>query len=245
MPSFQKALRYWLKLGFISFGGPAGQIALMHRELVAERHWFSDAHFLNALNFCMILPGPEAQQLAIYLGWRLHGAKGGIAAGVLFVLPASLILFLLSWLYIAGGNAPWVSATFHGLLGTVIATVCEAALRLGARVLRTPALSCVAAASFVAIYALHASFPLIVGAAALIGFLSPQTHFPKPKSHVEAKGLGGVELPPVRPATSTRTLLVCGVGVALWWLPVFAIANQLGWESTPAQQGLFSAKRQW
>jgi chromate transporter len=242
MPTFKEALQYWLRLGFISFGGPAGQIAVMHKELVEKRHWFSDAHFLHALNFCMILPGPEAQQLAIYLGWRLHGAKGGIAAGVLFVLPAALILFFLSWLYMAGGHVSWLSATFHGLLGAVIAVVCEAAFRIGARALRTPALYCVATASFIAIYAFHVAFPVIVGAAALIGFLSPRRHFPGPKSHGAGQGINGIELPDVKPATSTRTLTVCGVCVALWWLPVFAIANQFGWESTHAQQGLFFSK---
>jgi chromate transport protein ChrA len=148
IPTFGIALRYWLKLGCISFGGPAGQIAIMHKELVDKRRWISDAHFLHALNFCMLLPGPEAQQLATYLGWRLHGAKGGIAAGALFVLPSVFILFGLSWLYMAGGHLPWLAAIFHGLLAAVIAVVAEAVLRIGKKALKSPTLWCVAALSF-------------------------------------------------------------------------------------------------
>jgi chromate transporter len=242
MPTFKEALRYWLRLGCISFGGPAGQIAVMHKELVENRRWFSDAHFLHAMNFCMMLPGPEAQQLAIYLGWRLHGAKGGIAAGVLFVLPAALLLFFLSWLYMAGGHISGLSAAFHGLLGAVIAVVCEASLRIGAKALRTPALRCVAAASFVAIYGLDIAFPVLIGAAALLGLLSPPRHFPPPKDQGGRNGAGGIELPPLRPATGKRSLMVCAVCFALWWLPVFAIAHQLGWHSTHAEQGFFFSK---
>jgi chromate transporter len=130
-PDFAKALRFWIRLGFISFGGPAGQIAIMHRELVEKNRWISEAHFLHALNFCMLLPGPEAQQLATYLGWRLHGARGGIAAGLWFVLPSVFFLFGLSWLYMAGGHLPWLAAIFYGLLAAVIAVVAEAILRIG------------------------------------------------------------------------------------------------------------------
>src|SRR6218665_1850733 len=122
-PTFGEALRLWWKLGWISFGGPAGQISMMHREIIEKRRWMSEEHFLHALNFCMLLPGPEAQQLATYLGWRLHGAKGGIAAGVLFVLPSVFILFGLSWLYMAGGGVAWVEGMFYGLIPAVIAIV--------------------------------------------------------------------------------------------------------------------------
>lgn len=118
MPSFREALRFWSKLGWISFGGPAGQIAIMHQELVERRRWMSEDHFLHALNFCMLLPGPEAQQLATYLGWRLHGARGGIAAGVLFVLPPVFILFALSWLYMAGGGLTWIQGIFESNSGS-------------------------------------------------------------------------------------------------------------------------------
>ncbi|HAL71923.1 MAG TPA: chromate transporter, partial [Verrucomicrobiales bacterium] len=121
MPSFGNAVRYWLKLGFISFGGPAGQIAIMHKELVERRRWISETHFLHALNFCMLLPGPEAQQLATYLGWRLHGAKGGVAAGALFVLPSLFILIALSWVYLRFGDVPVVAGIFYGIKPAVTA----------------------------------------------------------------------------------------------------------------------------
>lgn len=190
MPTFAQALRYWLKLGFISFGGPAGQIAIMHKELVDNRRWISDSHFLHALNFCMLLPGPEAQQLATYLGWRLHGAKGGVAAGVLFVLPSVFILIGLSWLYMAGGHLPWLAAIFHGLLGAVIAVVAEAVLRIGKKALKSPTLWLVAALSFVAIYFFHLSFVIIVLAAALLGWIGNRLlpkQFPAGKGHGAAK----------------------------------------------------------
>lgn len=242
MPTFSGALRYWLKLGFISFGGPAGQIAIMHKELVEKRRWISDGHFLHALNFCMLLPGPEAQQLATYLGWRLHGAKGGIAAGALFVLPSVFILFGLSWLCMAGGHLPWLAAIFHGLLGAVIAVVAEAVLRIGKKALKSPALWCLAAASFIAIYFFHVSFVLIIAAAALLGFFGPRSQFPAGKGHGEAKETDAIELPSVKPATWTRTFIVSTLCLTLWWLPVFGIAAWLGWSSTQAQQGLFFSK---
>src|SRR6187431_304700 len=140
VPSFQEALSFWSKLGWISFGGPAGQIAIMHEEIVVRRRWLSEDHFLHALNFCMLLPGPEAQQLATYLGWRLHGARGGIAAGVLFVLPSVFILWGLSWLYMAGGDDTWVQGLFYGLIPAVIAIVISAVKRIGSKALKTQAL---------------------------------------------------------------------------------------------------------
>jgi len=242
MPTFAQALRYWLKLGFISFGGPAGQIAIMHKELVEKRRWISDAHFLHALNFCMLLPGPEAQQLATYLGWRLHGAKGGIAAGALFVLPSVFILFGLSWLYMAGGHLPWLAAIFHGLLAAVIAVVAEAVLRIGKKALKTPALWCLATASFTAIYFFHVSFVLIILVAALIGFFGPRHQFPAGKAHGEAKATDAIELPPAPQASWPRSLGITVLCLTLWWLPVFGIAAWLGWSSTQAQQGLFFSK---
>lgn len=246
MPTFAAALRYWLKLGCISFGGPAGQIAIMHKELVEKRRWISDAHFLHALNFCMLLPGPEAQQLATYLGWRLHGAKGGIAAGALFVLPSVFILFGLSWLYMAGGHLPWLAAVFHGLLGAVIAVVAEAVLRIGKKALKSPTLWAVAALSFSAIYFFHVSFVLIVLAAALLGYFGNRAlpkQFPAGKGHGAAKDTAPViELPPAPQASWSRTFGITALCLTLWWLPVFAIAWWLGWSSTQAQQGLFFSK---
>ncbi len=246
MPTFSQALRYWLKLGFISFGGPAGQIAIMHKELVDKRRWISDSHFLHALNFCMLLPGPEAQQLATYLGWRLHGAKGGVAAGILFVLPSVFILIGLSWLYMAGGHLAWLAAIFHGLLGAVIAVVAEAVLRIGKKALKSPTLWLVAALSFVAIYFFHLSFVLIVLAAALLGWIGNRMlpkQFPAGKGHGAAKdSVPAIKLPPAPKATWARTFSIMALCMLLWWLPVFTIAWWLGWSSTQAQQGLFFSK---
>lgn len=246
MPTFRQALRYWFKLGCISFGGPAGQIAIMHKELVEKRRWISESHFLHALNFCMLLPGPEAQQLATYLGWRLHGAKGGIAAGALFVLPSVFILFGLSWLYMAGGHLPWLAAVFHGLLGAVIAVVAEAVLRIGKKALKSPTLWGIAALSFTAIYFFQISFVFIILGAGLLGYagnrFSPK-QFPAGKGHGEAKeSASALSLPPAPTATWARTFTITVLCLALWWLPVFAIAGWLGWSSTQAQQGVFFSK---
>jgi chromate transporter len=247
MPTFGEALRYWLKLGCISFGGPAGQIAIMHKELVEKRRWISEAHFLHALNYCMLLPGPEAQQLATYLGWRLHGAKGGIAAGALFVIPSMFILFGLSWLYMAGGHLPWLAALFYGLLPAVIAVVAEAVLRIGKKALRSPTLWCVAAGSFVAIYFFHISFVWIVLTAALLGVWGSKlfpSQFPAAKGHGSAKEdhQPVLQLPAPISASWSRAFGITALCLVLWWLPVFGIAAWLGWGSTAAQQGLFFSK---
>jgi chromate transporter len=170
-PTFRQALAYWFKLGFISFGGPAGQIAILHQDLVERRRWISEKRFLHALNYCMLLPGPEAQQLATYIGWLLHGSRGGIVAGALFVLPSLAILILLSWIYIAHGQVPVVAGLFYGIKPAVTALVLHAAYRLGSRVLRNGWLWAIAVAAFVAIFALRLPFPLIVLAAGLLGHL--------------------------------------------------------------------------
>ena len=149
--SFWQALKFWFKLGFISFGGPAGQIAIMHEELVVRRRWLSEKRFLHALNYCMVLPGPEAQQLATYIGWLMHKTRGGIAAGVLFVLPSLFMLIGLSWLYIAYGHVSWVAGLFYGIKPAVTAIVVQAAHRIGSRALKNNFLMAIAAASFVAI----------------------------------------------------------------------------------------------
>nr|WP_315398804.1 chromate efflux transporter [uncultured Duganella sp.] len=168
---FGAAFLYWLKLGFISFGGPAGQIAIMHQELVERRRWISERRFLHALNYCMVLPGPEAQQLAIYIGWLMHRTRGAIAAGVLFVLPSLLILIGLSWMYMAYGHTPAVSGLFYGIKPAVTALVLHAAWRIGARTLKNAWLWGIATAAFVAIFVLELPFPLIVLAAGLAGHL--------------------------------------------------------------------------
>jgi chromate transporter len=159
---FGEALRFWLKLGFISFGGPAGQIAIMHAELVERRRWLSEKRFLHALNYCMLLPGPEAQQLATYIGWLMHRTRGGLAAGALFVLPSLFILVALSWVYLAYGTLPVVAGLFYGLKPAVTALVVHAAHRIGTRALKNGWLWGIAATAFVAIFALNAPFPLIV-----------------------------------------------------------------------------------
>ena len=169
--SFGAAFLYWLKLGFISFGGPAGQIAIMHQELVERRRWISEQRFLHALNYCMVLPGPEAQQLAIYIGWLMHRTRGGIAAGVLFVLPSLLILIGLSWMYMAYGHTPAVSGLFYGIKPAVTALVLHAAWRVGSRTLKNGWLWAIATAAFLAIFLLAVPFPLIVLAAGLAGYL--------------------------------------------------------------------------
>jgi chromate transporter len=170
-PTFVEALRFWLKLGFVSFGGPTGQIAIMHAELVEKRRWISEERFLHPLNFCMLLPGPEAQQLAIYIGWSLHGTWGGAVAGGVFVLPAALILWLLSWLYVSAGDVGWIKAIFYGL-PAVVAIVAIAILRIGRRALRNAFSWLVAALAFVAIFFFRAPFGLIILAAAFLGLLA-------------------------------------------------------------------------
>ena len=248
IPSFGEAVRYWLRLGCISFGGPAGQIAVMHKELVEKRRWISETHFLHALNFCMMLPGPEAQQLATYLGWRLHGWRGGVAAGALFVLPSMFLLYALSWVYMAGGHLPWLAAVFHGLMAAVIAVVTEAVLRIGGRALRSPSLWVLAAASFGAIYFLKVSFVLIIVSAAVIGWVGSQwapRQFPSGTGHGptdEAGGSGCLELPPVPAASWRRSARIVAVCLTLWWAPILALGAWLGWASTAFQQGAFFSK---
>lgn len=169
--SLSHAFWYWLKLGFISFGGPAGQIAMMHTELVERRRWISEQRFLHALNYCMLLPGPEATQLAVYIGWLMHRTRGGILAGVLFMLPSLLLLMLLSWIYLAYGSLPVVAGILYGIKPAVVAIVLAAAWRIGTRALRNPAMIAIAVSAFVAIAAAGLPFPAIVLGAAVIGFI--------------------------------------------------------------------------
>jgi chromate transporter len=246
-PSFAEALRFWWKLGWISFGGPAGQIAIMHKEIIERRRWMSEEHFLHALNFCMLLPGPEAQQLATYLGWRLHGARGGIAAGVLFVLPSMFILLGLSWLYMAGGGIAWVNGLFYGLTAAVIAIVISAVKRIGSKALKSPSLVVLAGLAFVAIFAFKVNFVIIILTAALIGYVGGKFY---PKQFPAGKGHGSagveehpcVELPPVPEAKMSRTLLISASCLLLWWLPVLGLGMLLGWKGIHFQEGLFFSK---
>ena len=231
-PAFRDAVRFWLKLGLISFGGPSGQIAIMHAELVQKKKWIEEEHFLHALNFCMLLPGPEATQLAIYCGWLLHGTLGGIVAGTLFVLPAALLLWLLSLAYVYFGQTPWLAAAFYGVKPVVIALVTAALWRIGESALKTNRLAILAASAFVALFFFHLPFPVILAFAAIIGFA---THRPPPAPTM-AK-------PSPHPDVSwTQTARTLGLSLALWWIPVAAVGLWLGWDSTPARQGLFFSK---
>jgi chromate transporter len=173
-PTFPEALRVWARIGCLSFGGPAGQIALMHREVVDEHRWVSDARFLHALNFCTLLPGPEAQQMATYLGWLMHGVKGGVAAGLLFVIPGAIVMLALSMIYVAFGEVPAIAALFFGLKCAVLVLVVEALLRVAKRALKGAIPWAVAAAAFLALFVLHLPFPVVVLAAGLIGYLMPE-----------------------------------------------------------------------
>src|SRR6476620_2016203 len=169
-PSFGEAFRFWVKLGFISFGGPTGQIAIMQTELVERKRWISQSRFLHALNYCMLLPGPEAQQLAIYIGWLLHKTAGGVVAGAFFVIPSIFVLWTLSFIYAAYGSVPWIAAIFYGLKPVVVAIVAAAVIRIGRKALKNEVLWSIAALAFVAIYFFHAPFPAIIVGAGVIGF---------------------------------------------------------------------------
>ena len=250
---FRTALRYWIKLGFISFGGPAGQIAMMHAELVERRRWISEQRFLHALNYCMLLPGPEATQLAVYIGWLMHRSLGGIVAGVLFVLPSLLILIALSWIYMAYGHLPAIAGVMNGIKPAVVAIVLGAAWRIGSRTIRNWLLALIAACAFVAIAVLALPFPLVVLGAALAGFVGGRLRpalFQLGAAHEAAGKSYGAALiddntpTPPHARFSWRGLLRvslagCGIGLAAWLLlaalygPAGALAS-MGWFFTKA-----------
>ncbi len=254
---FADAFRFWLKLGFISFGGPAGQIAIMHRELVDKRRWLSDERFLHALNYCMLLPGPEAQQLAIYIGWLMHRTWGGIVAGAFFVIPSIFILLGLSYIYAAYGNVPLVAGILAGFKPIVVAIVVEAVVKIGSRALKGAAHLTIAALAFVAIYFLHVPFPLIVLAAAIVGLLGVRfipAVFAKPKGkeadkEKETQDAPPEELPlviddhaPPPPHTLPRrgrTFKILAIGFVLWLLPFFALGIWRGFDSLHSQEYRF------
>ncbi len=247
-----QAFAFWLKLGFISFGGPAGQIAIMHQELVENRRWISERRFLHALNYCMVLPGPEAQQLATYIGWLMHRTWGGIVAGALFVLPSLLILIALSWVYIAFGDMPLVAGLFYGIKPAVTAIVAQAAHRIGSRALKNNWLWGIAGASFIAIFALNIPFPTIVAAAALIGYvggrIAPET-FKVAGGHGKAdKSFGPAIIDDDTPTPEhakfrwVRLLQVLVIGALLWAVPMGLLAMVYGWNHTLTQMGWFFTK---
>jgi chromate transporter len=250
--SFIDAFWFWLKLGWISFGGPAGQISIMHQELVERRRWISERRFLHALNYCMLLPGPEAQQLAIYIGWLLHRTWGGVIAGLLFVLPSLFILMGLSWLYVAYGDVPVVAGLFYGIKPAVTAIVLQAAHRIGSRALKNNWLWGIAGASFVAIFALKLPFPLIVFVAALLGYLGgrfvPQMfslgggHAVGKKSAAAALIDDDTPTPEHARFSWSRLALLLLMGVVLWALPMALLTALFGWQGTLTQMGWFFTK---
>jgi chromate transporter len=228
-PTFGQATRFWIKLGLISFGGPAGQIAIMHNELVEQKKWLSHTRFLNALNYCMLLPGPEAQQLATYIGWLLHRVPGGIVAGAFFVIPSIFILLALSYTYAAYGTVPWIAAIFAGLKAAIMAIVVSAVIKIGKKALKNSVLVAIAACSFIAIFFLKISFPLIVLAAAIIGFggsylLPAQFNVIKGRNAGDVEA-GYVQICPepevchIEPSAKRNWLLVIAFAL-FWFIPV-------------------------
>lgn len=254
--SFSEAFRFWVKLGFISFGGPAGQIAIMHKELVDKRRWLSDERFLHALNYCMLLPGPEATQLAIYIGWLMHRTIGGIVAGAFFVIPSIFILLALSYIYAAYGNIPAVAGVLSGFKPIVVAIVVEAVIKIGGKALKRPAHFVIAALAFVSIYFLRVPFPLIVLAAAVIGlagahFLPNAFAAPPKTKEADKKTEGDGEIndaalplviddhapPPAHTLPNKiRIFKILAIGGALWLLPFISIGLWRGFDSLHAQE---------
>ncbi|HET6513645.1 MAG TPA: chromate efflux transporter [Thermodesulfovibrionales bacterium] len=237
--SFREAFLYWFRLGFISFGGPTGQIAMMHKEIVENKKWMPEDQFLHALHFCMLLPGPEAQQLATHIGWTLKRTPGAIAAGVLFVLPSVFILWVLSWVYTAFGTIPAVAALFYGLKPAVAAIVAEAVIRIGKKSLRSGSLVILAASSFIAIYFLNVSFPFIVFSAGIIGYVlnhrlsglstatSPATF---ETAHTSESGGWG------------RAMRIAAFGLILWFSPIILLGLWQGWDSILVRIGILFSK---
>ncbi|MEL3892288.1 chromate efflux transporter [Ferrovibrio sp. MS7] len=219
-PSFWEAFRVWAKIGFLSFGGPAGQIALMHRVVVDEKKWVSEPQFLHALNFCMLLPGPEAQQLATYIGWLLHRAWGGVVAGLLFILPGFLLILGLATVYALWREVPLIGGIFYGLQAAVLAIVAQAVVRVAKRAIKTRLLLGIAALSFIAIFAIKLPFPLIILAAALAGWLIGRS---KPESILPGGIKADADVLPSVPPTLQRNLIILMVFALLWGLPVLGL----------------------
>ena len=249
---FAEAFWYWLKLGFVSFGGPTGQIAIMHHDLVEKKRWISEQRFLHALNYCMVLPGPEAQQLATYIGWLMHKTRGGIAAGALFVLPSLFILIALSWIYMAYGQLPAVAGILFGIKPAVTAIVVFAAYRIGSRALKNAALWSIAAAAFIAIFALKVPFPYIVLAAGIVGYFggryAPEQfatgggHGANEKSYGAALIDDHTPTPPHALFTWARFVRVCVLGIALWGGAMALLYSCYGWDATLTKMSWFFTK---
>ena len=250
--SFPEAIKYWLKLGFVSFGGPAGQISMMHTELVERRRWISEHRFLHALNYTMVLPGPEAQQLATYIGWLMHGTWGGIAAGVLFVIPSLFLLILLTWIYLVYGNVPAVAGILYGIKPAVTAIVVFAAYRIGTRALKNGVLWTMAGAAFVAIFAFNIPFPYIVIGAGLLGYLG--SHIAPGKFKVggghgaSGKTYGRALIDDDTPAREhtrfkwSRLIRYALIGVFIWCIVMAWLYASYGWDGTLTRMGWFFTK---
>jgi chromate transporter len=235
-PSFAEALRTWFKIGCIGFGGPAGQIALMHRILVDEKKWIDEPRFLHALNFCMLLPGPEAQQLATYTGWLMHGVRGGIAAGILFVLPGALVMLALSLIYALGQGIPLIDGALFGIKAAVLVIVVEALIRIGRRALKTNMLIAVAAAAFIGIFFLALPFPLIVIGAGVIGYLIA-------RAAPQALAIKTDDANPApAPGRWRQAATAAAIGLAVWWVPVAIAALLLGPAHVLVSVGTFFSK---
>ncbi len=251
-PSFIEAFWYWLKLGFISFGGPAGQISIMHHDLVEKKRWISEKRFLHALNYCMVLPGPEAQQLATYIGWLMHRTWGGVIAGTLFVLPSLFILIALTFIYLKFGNQPMVAGVLYGIKPAVVAIVLFAAYRIGSRALKNKWLWLISLAAFVAIAAFRLPFPLIVLSAALIGYIgsrySPSTFNGGSAHHANNKDYGKAVIDddtptPVHAKFNMMSLVkILVIGITLWIAVMSALLIMYGWQATLTQMGWFFTK---
>ena len=249
--SFSTALRFWFKLGFISFGGPAGQIAIMHQELVERRRWISEQRFLHALNYCMLLPGPEAQQLATYLGWLMHRTLGGVLAGVLFIFPSLILIIFLSWLCLAFGHTSIVAGIFYGIKPAVAAIVFQAAYRISTRVLNHKYLWMIAIGSFLSIFIFNLAFPLIILIAALIGYWGGKKHpqifaMSHPSQEKKSYGFAWIDDNTPTPEHAQfkwwRLIKIAIAGAVLWLGPMALIIYSYGWKHTFSQMAWFFTK---
>ncbi len=251
--TLSEALKFWAKLGFISFGGPAGQIAVLHQELVEKRRWISERRFLHALNYCMLLPGPEAQQLVTYLGWLMHRSWGGILAGTLFVLPSLFILIGLSWVYLTFGQVPWIAAIFFGIKPAVTAIVLHAAVRIGKRTIHNQALKWIALGSFLSIFILNLAFPIIVAIAAAIGYWGGKKYpeYFQQKNFQGSKESGGHGNALIDDHTPTpehaqfhyqRTIRHSLIALSFWLMPIAALVLLFGWKTLYPQIAWFFTK---
>ncbi|MBY3580449.1 chromate efflux transporter [Rhizobium bangladeshense] len=251
--SFGEAVRVWARVAALSFGGPAGQIAMMHRIIVEEKRWIGETRFLHALNYCTLLPGPEAQQLAIYIGWLLHKTKGGLVAGTLFVLPGVVVIMALSWIYAIFGNVGAVQALFFGLKAAVLAIVLEAVLRIGKRALRNNVMIGLAVAAFLALFLFHAPFPLVVLVAGVVGYIGGQAGWKAfqagnghgkvgSKQVADADSLLGEDTPAHARPPASWSLKVAAVGLLLWGGPVFALLLFLGQGNVFTDISIFFSK---